>query len=41
MIQDLAYTNKGFYTFNQVKSKLIYLLDLEATGLYIKKLSSF
>lgn len=35
MISDLAYTKKDFYAFNQVMSKQIYLLGLEATSIAI------
>ncbi len=38
MISDLAYTSKDLYTFNHVKSKLIYLLALGITSLYTRSL---
>ena len=34
IILDLVYTSKGFYVSNQVRSQLMYLSGLEATGLY-------
>lgn len=38
MILDLAYINKDFYIFNQVKFGLIYFLsDLNIISLYVKK----
>ena len=36
MIPDLVYTSKDLYVSNQVRSKPIYLLSLEAISLYIK-----
>ena len=38
MIPDLVYTNKSVYTFNQVRSRSIYLSGLGTTGTYTKKL---
>ncbi len=39
MILDLVYTNKDLYTFNQSRSKPIYLLSgLSAASLYAKGL---
>ena len=36
MISDLTYISKSHYTSNQVRSRSIYLSDLNTTGLYIK-----
>ena len=39
MISDLAYTNRDFYAFNQVKSRPTYLLlGLTAINLHTKSL---
>ncbi len=38
MIPDLAYTIRGIYVSNQVRSRPTYLLGLGATGLHIKGL---
>ena len=41
MIPDRTYTNRGYYTSNQVMSRFMYLLSLKATGLPIKRPLSF